>query len=103
MRRKIRKIVLSAVILTFIFGCAAVKELNGNEKLEAKDWLYNGDLSYHLKDYDNARYFYELLIRKYPDSYYGKKAKENMGYVNYQKSLVGKAVRKGTEALEPVL
>ena len=89
--------------LVFVLGCASPSgQLKGNEKLEAKEWLHAGDLSYQVKDWDNAQYYYELAINKYPDSYYGKKAKENLGYVNYQKSLIGKAIRKGTEALEPV-
>jgi len=97
------KIFASVVMLAFVFGCASPSgQLKGNEKLEAKEWLHAGDLAYQTRDYDGAQYFYELVINKYPDSYYGKKAAENMGYVNYHKSLAGRAITKGTEALEPV-
>lgn len=103
MSRGMIKIFASVVMLVFVFGCASSSgQLKGSEKLEAKDWLHNGDLAYQIKDYDGAQYFYELVINKYPDTYYGKKAKENMGYVSYQKSLVGRAIRGGAEALEPV-
>ena len=92
-----------AIALVFVLGCASPEPyLKGKEKLEASDWLHAGDLAYKIKDLDTAQYYYDLAAKKYPDSYYGKKAKENLGYVNYQRSLIGKAVNKGTEALEPV-
>ena len=92
-----------AIAVVFVVGCASPEPyLKGKEKLEAKDWLSAGDLAYKISDWDTAQYYYDLLVKKYPDSYYGKKAKENLGYINYQRSVVGKAVRKGTEALEPV-
>ena len=90
--------------LVFVTGCATSPEpyLKGKPKLEAKDWLQAGDLAYKVKDWDTAQYYYDLLVEKYPDSYYGKKAKENLGYINYQRSLVGKAIDKGKEELEPI-
>ena len=92
-----------AIALVFVLGCASPEPyLKGKEKLEASDWLHAGDLAYKIKDLDTAQYYYDLAAKKYPDSYYGKKAKENLGYVNYQRSLIGKAVNKGAEALEPV-
>jgi len=92
-----------AMALVFVVGCASPGPyLKGKEKLEAREWLHAGDLAYKLKDWDTAQYNYDLVIKKYPDSYYGKKAKENLGYVNYQRSLIGKAVGRGEEALEPV-
>ena len=104
MGRGMLKIFASMIVLAFVLGCAGSAQfLSGKEHLEAKDWLHAGDLSYQTKDWDNAQYYYDLLVKKYPDSYYGKKAKENLAYVNYQRSLIGKAIRKGTEALEPAL
>ena len=92
-----------AIALVFVLGCASPEPyLKGKEKLEASDWLHAGDLAYKVKDFDTAQYYYNLAVKKYPDSYYGKKAKENLGYVNYQRSIIGKAVHKGTEALEPI-
>lgn len=103
MRGKIGKLVLSALVLTLLFGCAAnLRELKGKEKLEAKDWVNAGNLAYNNKDYDTAQYFYELAINKYPDTYYGKKAKENLGYVNYRKTTFSKAVQKGKDFLDPI-
>lgn len=104
MRGKISKILLSAVILTLILGCANLKTgLKGHEQLEAKDWLHAGNLAYELKDYDNAQYFYEQIIKKYPDTYYGKKAKENLCYVSYQKGLLGRTVQKVVDITDPVV
>ena len=103
MGRGMMMAVALAMALVFVVGCASPEPyLKGKEKLEAKDWLSAGDLAYGIKDWDTAQYYYDLLVKKYPDSYYGEKAKENLGYVNYQRSLIGKAVRKGAEALEPV-
>jgi len=103
MGRGMFKVFASVIVLTFVLGCAGSAQfLSGNAHLEAKDWLHSGDLAYKLKDWDTAQYYYDLLVKKYPESYYGKKAAENLAYVNYQRSLIGKAVKKGTEALEPV-
>lgn len=103
MSRGMFKVFASVIVLTLVLGCAGSAQfLSGKEHLEAKDWLHAGDLAYKIKDWDTAQYYYDLLVKKYPDSYYGKKATENLGYVNYQRSLIGKAIRKGTEALEPV-
>ncbi|MDD5072208.1 MAG: hypothetical protein PHX64_00480 [Candidatus Omnitrophica bacterium] len=103
MGRGIMIVFAFAMTLVFIAGCATPEPyLKGKEKLEAGDWLHAGDIAYQLKDWDNAQYYYDLLVKKYPDSYYGKKAKENLGYINYQRSLIGKAVGKGTEELEPI-
>lgn len=104
MRGKISRILLSAMVLTLILGCASLNTgLSGKGKLEAKDWLHAGDLAYQIKDYDNAQYFYELIVKKYPDTYYGKKAQENLGYVSYQKGLIGRTVQKTIDIADPVL
>jgi outer membrane protein assembly factor BamD (BamD/ComL family) len=98
------RISASVVIMSVILGCAAPSiGLAGKEKLEAKDWLAAGDLAFKNKDWDNAQYFYELVLKKYPESYYGKKAKENLGYVDYHRSPAGKAVDAGKDALSPIL
>lgn len=103
MGRRMFRVFATVIALTFILGCAESSQfLNGKEKLEASDWLHSGNLAYRLKDWDTAQYYYDLLVKKYPESYYGKKAKENLSYVSYQRSLVGKAIKKGTEELEPV-
>lgn len=104
MRGKISRILLSAMVLTLILGCASLNTgLSGKEKLEAKDWLHAGDLAYKIKDYDNAQYFYERIVKKYPDTYYSKKAQENLGYVSYQKGLIGRTVQKSIEIVDPVV
>ncbi len=103
MKGNVWKIFPSVMLLILIFGCAAnLKELRGSEKLEAKDWLHSGDLAYKLKDYDIAQYFYDIVIKKYPDTSYGKKAQENLGYVKYQRSLAGKAVQEFKDFTDPV-
>jgi len=102
MGRWMFKIVASVVILVFVFGCAGPSNmLSGKDKLEAKDWLHAGDLSYQIKDWDTAQYYYDLVVKKYPDSWYGKKAKENLSYIDYQRG-IGGAVRAATDALEPI-
>jgi outer membrane protein assembly factor BamD (BamD/ComL family) len=104
MRIKASTTVFSAVALTLILGCAGLDTgLRGKEKLEANDWLHAGEVAYQIKDYDNAQYFYELIVKKYPDTYYGKKARENLGYVSYQKGLVGRTVQKIIEIADPVI
>ena len=103
MRRGMMMVLAFAVALVFVLGCAGPEPyLKGKEKLEAKDWLSAGDFAYKLQDWDTAQYYYDLLVKKYPDSYYGKKAEENLKYVNYQRSLIGKAINNGKETLEPV-
>ena len=103
MDRRMFKVFATVIALSFILGCAGSSQfLKGKEKLEASDWLHSGDLAYRLKDWDTAQYYYDLLVKKYPESYYGKKAKENLGYISYQRSLIGRGIRKGTEELEPV-
>ena len=103
MGRKAFLILASVIALSFAAGCANLsKEMSGTDKLEAKDWLHAGDLAYKIKDYDNAAYFYNLVIAKYPDSYYGKKAKKNLNYVKVEKGLVGRTLSKTTEELEPL-
>lgn len=99
---RIPKIVSAVVMLALLVGCAPTKSLTRSDDLEAKDWLHAGDLAYKVKDYDNAQYFYELVINKYPDTYYAREAKENLGYVKYQKSLPGRAIEKGKEFVEPI-
>ena len=104
MGRGMLRVFAIVIALTFVLGCAgSAQYLTGKDHLEAKDWLHAGDLAYQVKDWDTSQYYYDLLVKKYPDSYYGKKAKGNLTYVNYQRSLIGKAIRKGTEALEPAL
>jgi len=104
MRSKISRTVFSAVALTLILGCASLNTgLSGKEKLEARDWLHSGEVAYKLKNYDEAQYFYELIVRKYPETYYGKKAKENLGYISYQNSLIGRMVQKTIEIADPVI
>lgn len=101
---RISRVVFSAVALTLMLGCASLNTgLSGKEKLEARDWLHAGEVAYKLKNYDAAQYFYELIVKKYPDTYYGKKAKENLGYVSYQKGLIGRTVQKTIEVLDPVV
>lgn len=101
---KISMTVFSAAALTLILGCASLNTgLSGKEKLEAKDWLHAGDVAYQIKDYDNAQYFYERIVKKYPGTYYGKKAQENLGYVGYQKGLIGRTVQKMIEVVDPVI
>ncbi|MDD4878854.1 MAG: hypothetical protein PHR22_00160 [Candidatus Omnitrophica bacterium] len=103
MRRGMMMVFAFAIALVFVLGCASSEPyLKGKEKLEARDWLHAGDIAYKVKDWDTSQYYYDLLVKKYPDSYYGKKAKTNLGYVNYQRSLIGKAVSKGKEELEPI-
>ncbi len=103
MKGKIGKVVLSTLVLALLFGCAAnLRELRGKEKLEAKDWVNAGNLAFNNRDYDTAQYFYELTIKKYPDTHYGKKARENLGYVNYRKSTFGKVVQQGVDSLDPI-
>lgn len=104
MKNKISKIVFSAVALTLILGCASLNTgLSGKEKLEATDWLHAGDLAYKIKNYDQAQYFYERIIKTYPDTYYAKKAKENLGYIRYQKGPIGQTVQKTIEIADPVI
>ncbi len=104
MRGKISRMLLSAVALAFILGCASLNTgLSGKEKLEAKDWLHAGNLAYKIKDYDNAQYFYERIVKKYPETYYAKKAQENLGYVSYQKGLIGRTVQKTIEIADPII
>ena len=104
MRGKISRMVFSAVALTLILGCASLNTgLSGKEKLEARDWLHAGEVAYKLKNYDEAQYCYELIVKKYPGTYYGKKAKENLGYVSYQKGLIGRTVQKTIEIVDPVI
>lgn len=104
MSGKISMTVFSAAALTLILGCASLNTgLSGKEKLEAKDWLHAGDVAYQIKDYDNAQYFYERVVKKYPDTYYGKKAKENLGYVSYQKGPIGQTVQKAIEIVDPAI
>ncbi|MFH0771152.1 MAG: hypothetical protein V1933_00850 [Candidatus Omnitrophota bacterium] len=103
MKSKIWKIVPAAALLVLILGCATdITELRGAAKLEAKDLLYAGDLAYKIKDYDNAQYFYELAVNKYPKTYYSNKAQENLNYVKYQRSLAGKAVQGFKDFTDPV-
>lgn len=100
---RIVKVMASVMILLLALGCAAPSNmLSGKEKLEAKDWLAAGDLSFKNRDWDNAQYFYELVARKYPDSYYGGKAKENLKYVDYHRSPAGKTIDAGKDALSPI-
>ena len=100
---KALKILASVIMLSVAFGCAAPSAvLSGKEKLEAKDWFNAGEMAYRNNDFDTAQYFYDLTVKKYPDSYYGRKAKENLGYVNHRRSRLGKAIKGTTEALEPV-
>jgi outer membrane protein assembly factor BamD (BamD/ComL family) len=104
MKGKISGMLLSAMVLTLILGCASLNTgLSGKEKLEAKDWLHAGDVAYQIKDYDNAQYFYEKIVKGYPDTYYAKKAQENLGYVSYQKGLIGRTVQKTIEIADPVI
>lgn len=103
MGRKLVMALAAMVILSCVLGCAGLSGgLAGKEKLEAKDWLHAGDVAFKTGDYDGAQYFYELLVKKYPDTYYGKKAKENLGYVKYHQGTPGHLIDKGKEALEPV-
>lgn len=104
MKSKIGIMLLSAIALTLVLGCANLNTgLKGKESLEAKDWLHAGDLAYQVKDYYAAQYFYDLVVQKYPDTYYGKKAKENLGYVSYQKGLLGRTVQKVVDITDPVV
>lgn len=97
------KVLASVVVVSLAMGCAApANMLSGKEKLEAKDWLAAGDLSFRIKDWDNAQYFYDLVVKKYPDSYYGEKAKENLKYVDYHRSPAGKTIDAGKDALSPI-
>lgn len=103
MGRKLVMVLASVIMLSCVFGCAGPsKELVGKEKLEAKDWLHAGDLAFKNSDYDGAQYFYELVVKKYPDTYYGRKAKENLGYVKYHQGTPGHIIDKGKEALSPI-
>ncbi|KPK42292.1 MAG: hypothetical protein AMJ78_03025 [Omnitrophica WOR_2 bacterium SM23_29] len=101
MYRKISKILLFFFLLTFILGCTTV-QLKGKEKLEAKDWLRSGDLALKTGDNDTAQYFYELVIKKYPNTYYSRKAKEGLTWVKLRQSRVGKTIQKGRDFAEPV-
>lgn len=97
------KVLASVIVVSLAVGCAApANMLSGKEKLEAKDWLTAGDLSFQNRDWDNAQYFYDLVAKKYPDSYYGKKAQENLKYVNYHRSPAGKTIDAGKDALSPI-
>lgn len=97
------KVLAAVITLSVIVGCASSSAyLSGKEKLEAKDWLRAGDLSFKNNDWDNAQYFYDLVVKKYPESYYGKKAKENLGYVSYRRGPLGRAVDAGKDALSPI-
>lgn len=101
MYKKVWKILLPFFFLTFILGCTTV-QLKGKEKLEAKDWLHAGDLASRLGDNDNAQYFYELVIKKYPNTYYARKALEGLRWVKLRRSSVGKTIQKGKDLVEPV-
>jgi len=103
MYKKMCRILLFLFFLSFVVGCAGLRELKGSEKLEAKDWLHSGDLAYRIGDYDNAQYFYELVIRKYPDTYYAKKAKSGLNKVNLKRSMIGRAAEKAKEFVDPIL
>lgn len=97
------KVLAAVIMLSVIVGCASSSAyLSGKEKQEAKDWLHAGDIAFNNNDWDTAQYFYELAAKKYPESYYGKKAKENLGYVNYHRGPAGRAVDAGKEALSPI-
>ncbi|MFA5147736.1 MAG: hypothetical protein WC491_01255 [Candidatus Omnitrophota bacterium] len=100
---RVIKIMASVMILSLALGCAAPSNmLSGKEKLESKDWLAAGDLAFKNRDWDNAQYFYELVVRKYPESYYGEKAKAGLKSVDFHRSPAGKAVDGTKDALSPL-
>lgn len=101
MDKAICKILLAFFCVSSILGCTTV-QLKGNEKLEAKDWLHAGDLAKQMGDNDNAQYFYELVIKKYPNTYYARKAQEGLIWVKLRRSSVGKTIQKGKDLAEPV-
>ncbi|MFA5335415.1 MAG: hypothetical protein WC324_00685 [Candidatus Omnitrophota bacterium] len=100
---RVIKILASVMILSLALGCAAPSNmLSGKEKLEAKDWLAAGDLSLKNNDWDNAQYFYDLVVKKYPGSYYGEKAQAGLKSVGFHRSPAGKAVDGTRDALSPL-
>lgn len=101
MYKVICRILLAFFFLSFVLGCATV-QLKGKEKLEAKDWLHAGDLALMTGDNDTAQYFYELVIEKYPNTYYARKAKEGLTWVKLRRSRVGKTIQKGKDFVEPI-
>ncbi len=101
MYKAVCKILLVFFCVSSILGCATV-QLKGKEKLEAKDWLHAGDLAKQMGDNDNAQYFYELIIKKYPNTYYARKAQEGLTRVKFRRSSVGKAIQKGRDLADPV-
>lgn len=101
MDKAICKILLAFFCVSSILGCTTV-QLKGKEKLEAKDWLHAGDLAKQMGDNDNAQYFYELVIKKYPDTYYSRKAQEGLIWVKLRRSSAGQAIQKGKDLAEPV-
>ncbi|MFH1779428.1 MAG: hypothetical protein ABH847_05310 [Candidatus Omnitrophota bacterium] len=101
MYKVICRILLAFFFLSFVLGCATV-QLKGKEKLEAKDWLHAGDLALMADDNDTAQYFYELVIEKYPNTYYARKAKKGLTWVNLRRSCVGKTIQKGKDFVEPI-
>lgn len=103
MKECLGKLFSFAIILVLLFGCARGKILKDSESMEAKDWLHAGDLAYKLKDYETASYCYELVIRKYPNTSYSRRAKINMGYIHYQRSIIGQPIQKVVEFVDPVV
>ncbi len=101
MYKVICKILLLFFFLSFILGCTTV-QLKGKEKLEAKDWLHAGDLASKIGDNDSAQYFYELVIKKYPNTYYARKAQEGLRWVKLRRSSIGKTIQKGKDFVEPI-
>ena len=101
MYKLICRILLSFFFLSSVLGCTTV-QLRGKEKLEAKDWLHAGDLALNVGDNDNAQYFYELVVKKYPNTYYAKKAKEGLAWIKLRKSRIGRTIQKGKDFAEPI-
>lgn len=102
MHKAICKVLLSFFFLISVLGCATTVELKGKEKLEAKDWLHAGDLASRMGDCDNAQYFYELVIKKYPDTYYARKAEKGLRWVKLKQSSAGRLIQKGKDFAEPL-
>lgn len=101
MYKLICRILLSFFFLSSILGCTTVP-LKGKEKLEAKDWLHAGDLAKKIGDNDTAQYFYELVIKKYPKTYYARKAQEGLDWIHLRRSSIGHTIQKGRDLAEPV-
>jgi len=92
----VKKIVLLIVCSIFIISnlsCITLKqpktyrELTGQQKTQAEEWLHSGNLLYEVEDYELALDYYRKIVKYYPGTKYTEEAKSKIEKINKMRFL----------------